>query len=196
MKKIMSLLLIFVLLFGCGVSAFAADETDTMFYNGVELPVLPEYDKDMYPYFVICTGGNGAFSQLFVSSVPYFWSDSDRTLSFDSHSWCVFRFRPDSSTNWEVISTNVDKDSGLLSRLFLPFFSNYDIINDSDNTVYLAASEPSVSYLVSSGSVSSDMTSGVLDEILAVLPVVFVVLIGFIAIRKGIGFIKSSVKSS
>ena len=44
MKKIISFLFIFVLLFGCGVTAFAADDVVYMSYNGVKLPCIPESD--------------------------------------------------------------------------------------------------------------------------------------------------------
>ena len=42
-----------------------------------------------------------------------------------------------------------------------------------------------------SGIVDSGMMSGVLDQVVSILPVVLVVVIGFIAIRKGIDFLRS-----
>jgi hypothetical protein len=44
--------------------------------------------------------------------------------------------------------------------------------------------------------VTADMLSGVLDEIVGLLPVVIPVMIGFIALRKGIGFIQSVLHSA
>lgn len=41
------------------------------------------------------------------------------------------------------------------------------------------------------GVVTADMLSGVLDEIVALLPVVLPVMIGFIGLRKGISFVQS-----
>lgn len=44
--------------------------------------------------------------------------------------------------------------------------------------------------------VTSDMLGGVLDEIVALLPTVIPVMIGFIALRKGISFIQSVLHSA
>ena len=49
---------------------------------------------------------------------------------------------------------------------------------------------------VLSAIVTADMLGGVLDEIVALLPVVIPVMIGFIALRKGIGFILGSLRSA
>lgn len=44
--------------------------------------------------------------------------------------------------------------------------------------------------------VTTEMLSGVLDEIVALLPVVIPVMIGFIALRKGIGFVMGSLRAA
>lgn len=44
--------------------------------------------------------------------------------------------------------------------------------------------------------VTAEMMSGALDEVIALLPVAIPVMIGFIAIRKGIGFIRSVLASA
>lgn len=44
--------------------------------------------------------------------------------------------------------------------------------------------------------VTSDMLTGVLDEIVGLLPVCIPVMIGFIALRKGISFIRGILKSA
>lgn len=44
--------------------------------------------------------------------------------------------------------------------------------------------------------VTAEMLSGVLDEITGLLPVCIPVMIGFIAIRKGIGFVQSILHSA
>ena len=49
---------------------------------------------------------------------------------------------------------------------------------------------------VLSSVVTEDMLAGVLSEIVALLPVVIPVMIGFIAIRKGIGFVQSILHSA
>ena len=47
-----------------------------------------------------------------------------------------------------------------------------------------------------SGIVTTQMMSGVLDEILVLLPVVIPVMIGFIGLRKGISFLQSVLHSA
>lgn len=44
--------------------------------------------------------------------------------------------------------------------------------------------------------VTSDLMSGVLDEVIALLPVCIPVMIGFIGLRKGISFIQSVLHSA
>ncbi len=44
--------------------------------------------------------------------------------------------------------------------------------------------------------VTSDMLGGVLDEVVALLPVCIPVMIGFIALRKGISFVQSILHSA
>ena len=44
--------------------------------------------------------------------------------------------------------------------------------------------------------VTAQMLSGVLDEIVGLLPVVIPVMISFIALRKGIGFVIGSLRSA
>lgn len=44
--------------------------------------------------------------------------------------------------------------------------------------------------------ITSEMLSGVMDEIVALVPVVLPTIIGFIAIRKGISFVTSSLRSA
>ena len=47
-----------------------------------------------------------------------------------------------------------------------------------------------------SGIVTTQMMSGVLDEILGLLPVVIPIMIGFIGLRKGISFLQSVLHSA
>lgn len=44
--------------------------------------------------------------------------------------------------------------------------------------------------------VTAQMLGGVLDEVTGLLPVVIPVMIGFIAIRKGIGFLRGILRSA
>ena len=44
--------------------------------------------------------------------------------------------------------------------------------------------------------VTTELLSGVLDEIIALLPVCIPVMVGFLALRKGIAFVKSILRSA
>ena len=44
--------------------------------------------------------------------------------------------------------------------------------------------------------VTADLLSGVLDEVIALLPVCIPVMVGFIALRKGISFVQSILHSA
>lgn len=44
--------------------------------------------------------------------------------------------------------------------------------------------------------VTGEMLSGVLDEVVGLLPVCIPVMIGFIALRKGIGFVRGILQSA
>jgi len=46
------------------------------------------------------------------------------------------------------------------------------------------------------GVVTADMLSGVLDEIVGLLPICIPVMIGFIGLRKGIGFVRGILQSA
>lgn len=48
----------------------------------------------------------------------------------------------------------------------------------------------------SSLGITSDMLGGVLDEVVALVPIVLPTIIGFIGIRKGISFVKSALQSA
>lgn len=59
----------------------------------------------------------------------------------------------------------------------------------------LASSSASASGVLKSV-VTADMLGGVLDEIVGILPVVIPVMIGFIALRKGVAFLMSTLRSA
>lgn len=51
-------------------------------------------------------------------------------------------------------------------------------------------------FLTNSLGVTSGMLEGVLDEVVALVPIVLPTVIGFIGIRKGIAFVKSALQSA
>ena len=105
-------------------------------YNGVELPELPEWDKTTYPYAIICTTNNGNRTYLKATKTPRTYSTNATWLLTVKP---VLQFllsdgawgEPDlDGYYWE----NESEDNAI--------WTNYDIINSVDGSVYLAASEP------------------------------------------------------
>lgn len=110
-------------------------------YNGVELPALPEWDKNTYPYVMLynffnnvwftafdkCPATNGTAEQQGTIVNPY--NESIYILNS--------RLNPDGES-W------VDPYEGSLStegQISLPFWANFDVYY-SDGGLYLAASDP------------------------------------------------------
>jgi len=58
------------------------------------------------------------------------------------------------------------------------------------------ATDPVVATTVLSGIMTSDMLKGVLDEVVGLLPTILPVMIGFVALRKGISFILNMLHSA
>nr|WP_325299097.1 hypothetical protein [uncultured Dysosmobacter sp.] len=56
--------------------------------------------------------------------------------------------------------------------------------------------DASTTTTVLSAVVTSDMVSGVLNEVVALLPVILPAAIGFIAIRKGVSFVLGMLRSA
>ena len=56
--------------------------------------------------------------------------------------------------------------------------------------------QEAISSTILSGVVTASSLSGVLDEIVGLLPVVIPVMIGFIALRKGISFLISTLRAA
>ena len=126
----------------CGKLLQIVRKTDPVayLYNGVQLPQLPYWDKETYPYAFIRATSSGAY---------YVWCGSDPAgikvgsglvatgLQLSVFAPCIF---------WQLV------ENGWLFRAkkievsgsFSPeqlAWSNYDILNE-DGTVYLAASDP------------------------------------------------------
>ncbi|MBR4856946.1 MAG: hypothetical protein IKU94_10025 [Bacteroidaceae bacterium] len=106
-------------------------------YNGVELPALPEWDKEVYPYAVLrsdpflghvltvtdnsCVNEGSAVSSVVI-----------RNSTFSQY------YIPKNSDNWLLLREPTYDDDYVLGECC---WSNYNILN-TDGTVYLAASDP------------------------------------------------------
>lgn len=136
-------------------------------YNGVQLPGLPEWDREAYPYAAIFHTPNddtisfyNEYAYLLVSTEPLrcrtktFAGVSSRVIRIsNAHSGLCYHCGFDIEATHEVFDTfvrypdfDIAADSGAdLSSPYFPskvIWANHDIIDNDDESVYLAASEP------------------------------------------------------
>ena len=108
-------------------------------YNWLVYPALPEWDKETYPYAIIIRNQQfGTYLRVF-----------DRPLLYNGNSF-VFNTDGTETANqlyakipyysWNEFTTSPNKTSKLGSNIDI--WSNHDILNINDNTVYLAATAP------------------------------------------------------
>lgn len=117
-------------------------------YNGVQLPALPEWDKETYPYATIvgiALGSNEFNYQLIYSDVQCgrvdSWTSGVRFAS-DNHtgayiSRVCYNSTPD---KWEAPTTNDSGDPFLVPCPAV--WANYDVLDKIDGGVLLTASDP------------------------------------------------------
>lgn len=115
-------------------------------YNGVELPALPDWDKEMYPYAYICQSWVlSSYYVLRMFKEPYILDGSTRFANFICEDGETFLQcdAKSQSTSWRTVSeiiTNSEDDTNELMRENM-VWSNFDLVG-KDGTLYLAASEP------------------------------------------------------
>lgn len=116
-------------------------------YNGVELPALPEYDATRYRYSFIYLRNNGVYHFFaLTSNIEYSpdGTDGNDIVTVDAGTWVQYRLY-DLSGEWTFFSENnqyatlttCDIEAG--DKLI---WSSHDIIDTTDNSLYLAASDP------------------------------------------------------
>lgn len=127
-------------------------------YNGVQLPALPEWDRETYPYVVIDDQGGhyyGEPTQYLLVAYKTLPTTYSHVYGKDSHgvsgatdyvySGYDSINRPEnwySSVNGYGACSPSSGGSGLAMRnLDTVIWANYDVLN-ADGTLYLAASEP------------------------------------------------------
>lgn len=135
-------------------------------YNGVELPALPEWDKSKYPYAYIVTDPDGTWVLLRVCNArtvirykergPYYILPFGENKGFDWHYTSGYGWHiPQAGleiTEEELNNPNGKEftDSGNVGQMIEQYgellkvmqWSNFNILNEADGTIYLAASEP------------------------------------------------------
>jgi hypothetical protein len=106
-------------------------------YNGVELPSLPEWDKETYPYAVIQQLNSRWFKLWVMKEKPYV-SGNYLHITSDSLTWDNYYAFDNTYTDaWGSLGA-VSTASQTASSFI---WSNADILNE-DGTLYLAASDP------------------------------------------------------
>lgn len=111
------------------------------YYNELELPALPEWDKETYPYAVILEGNNlTCKALLYVGTKPFTY---ERDVS-----GIMFVFGAMSTDDFMVSSCsltdewNALHDQGYGEKFTGVSWTNHDIMNTEDGSVYLPASDP------------------------------------------------------
>ena len=120
-------------------------------YNGVELPALPEWDTVAYPYACIAAASSEMekvpIAALYVSNVPIYMKAYSASGGFLylKDSGTISEYWYDSTlgdTDFSLSETN-EENAGLLMGMATDIiWSNYDLLNYSDDTLYLEASCP------------------------------------------------------
>lgn len=108
-------------------------------YNGIELPSLPDYDKTAYPYVYIHMGVSSTTDHKIYLLVL---SNTQITTSTGLTHGCNYACHVGDGYEFKW------KEQGY-ALMGVVVWSNYDIINPNDGSVYLAASVPLpiISYL-------------------------------------------------
>lgn len=107
-------------------------------YNGVRLPKLPEWDREMYPYAVIKHHMTGERLLCAKNPIVEVLADNGESTGIVYVAGdCIYATCKTNSNSWGDF--NADSDVSLTVNP--PFWTNTDIYLN-DGTLYLAASEP------------------------------------------------------
>lgn len=118
---------------------FVPSVGDMCLYNGVELPMLPDYDESAYPYAIIVPFDSNY--RLWLSDSPFVDISSGTTYGFaTTTNNAVQRYDNSSGDAWGSYTTR-NPTNGLYTVYAQLIWSNHDILTTS-GSVYLAASEP------------------------------------------------------
>lgn len=129
-------------------------------YNGVELPTLPEWDIEQYPYAIIIygehyVGDEEKYTRLYVSPNPFVILDQSLLLEISGDLPITFLFcnLGDDGDEWNDFTEHTVYEIPNITPVFSTidlFWSNHDLYYSTDTningelagTLYLAASTP------------------------------------------------------
>ena len=101
-------------------------------YNGVRLPALPEWDREMYPYLLMVHYFSTEFLYA-LQDIPVFLSETSVKTQITGPTIHVATLVDSAWKTFQKEQSN--------SLLGTPTWANFDLPKE-DGTVYLAASEP------------------------------------------------------
>ena len=154
-------------------------------------------DIAKYPYFYIVYDKNSDYGNICFSSKPFYCSllnNGEYEIKTDTNyyhgslqlkTWGDFAYNPGSLTD----NTFSFKPSAIS-------FTSNDILDNNGNVVFQAPPQVQETQAIIAEQVGEVEMNKTLQEILGILPVVIVVLVGLIAIRKGIQFLMARMKKA
>lgn len=111
-------------------------------YNGIELPQLPEWDNTKYPYATITHSSAGGLSQYVLRFTDFKFSAKSNTVANvpeGDNAYCNYKLQND---EWVYAAEGTGWKASLSLTVTMFKWVNYDVLNDTDGSVYLAASDP------------------------------------------------------
>ena len=109
-------------------------------YNGVRLPKLPEWDREMYPYAVIVYNGisQGRFLFAFKKEQRVTGGSVIYTWSMDEGETYLYCGLPKDATEWSALTEHTKTTDPVLA--YVPKWGNYNVY--VNGTLTVEASEP------------------------------------------------------
>lgn len=119
-------------------------------YNGVRLPKLPEWDREMYPWAVIVSFPTlGYRLSCFSSTARYYVDEASGLYSFggtvENPVPCLVWNKRFTDTDWCNFEERTNHSVTVKSSSNPLLWASFDIL-DEDGIVYLAASNPTPVY--------------------------------------------------
>ena len=196
-NKILSIILIIALLMGIfSTSCFA---TDLVIDGSIINVVVPDECSD----YVIIKYDNGSFSLFsFDSSLGslrinssnsirlYDSNDNDVTGAFTRYTGVI----TDNNLSFSLYAAGSRDTYFSVVSIDYILFSTNDIIDSSNNVVFQGASPQKVGELAK---IVEPLTlTGILQEIVELLPIVMIVVVGFLALRKALQTLQTFLRRS
>lgn len=167
-----------------GWSISDTSDTLTLSYNN-KTTDLSSF-KSNYSYYLIDLSTNGS-ARVFFSNEPFYIQNNVwiyTNSAYTNKNYYFGNFWVGSTPSLQYVSNN-DGAQGAESIIF----SNADICDNKGNVVFQAPPQVPETQVIIAEQVGEVEMNKTLQEILGILPVVIVVLVGLIALRKAIQFL-------